>query len=256
MTMAEASLGPCGCIRVTRHAGAIPLNRSVRISYQDWTVAVSVRPGTMNGSLRRRRRASVCATSSSTVRALPTSCRSAGRAAVPAGDRDESADSRKQPPKAHYGTPVARHRFPRPRQASSTMYNTLGPNGVPPGGAGDQRTGIRRPGTVAAPDRLSNSLYRDASSADTPMQIAMGLEPEHIALDPLHHVEGHDLAPAHAARTHSGQTAVVRHRHGLGSVGTGNRDFSSRSLSGFAGAMSHSPRVSAPACRVDGDRTR
>ncbi len=157
----------------------------------------------MNGSLRHRRGASVRATSSSTVRALPTSGQSAGRTAVPADDRDESADGRKQPPRVHYGTPVARRRFARTRRASSTTYNTLGPDGVRPGGTGDQITGIRRPGTVAAPDRLSNSLYRDASSADTPTQIVMGLEPEHVALDPLHRVVGHDLAPPPTPHEHT-----------------------------------------------------
>lgn len=62
------------------------------------------------------------------------------------------------------------------------------PARCPPGGVGDQDIGIRRPETVAAPDRLSDSLYRDASWAAASKQIVMGLEPERVALDPLHPV--------------------------------------------------------------------
>ena len=80
-------------------------------------------------------------------------------------------------------------------ESSLKHHVHMGLDCVPPGGAGDQSTGIRRPGAVAAPDRLSNSLYRDASRADALTQIVRGLEPERAALDPLHHVVGHDLAP-------------------------------------------------------------
>jgi hypothetical protein len=43
------------------------------------------------------------------------------------------------------------------------------------------------------PDRISNSPYRDASWAAVSAEIATGLELERVALDPLHHVAGHDL---------------------------------------------------------------
>jgi hypothetical protein len=148
----------------------------------------------MNGSLRHRRRASVCATASSTVRAPPPSCQSTGRAAVPASDCGELADSRKQPLR-DIAERLFRDAALRSRGGPSSTICALGPDGVPPGGVRDQDTGIRRPGTVAAPDRLSNSLYPHASWTDAPTQIAMGLEPERAALDPLHHVVGHDLDP-------------------------------------------------------------
>ncbi|WP_371652216.1 helix-turn-helix domain-containing protein, partial [Streptomyces mirabilis] len=66
-------------------------------------------------------------------------------------------------------------------------------DGVPPRGVGDQDTGIRRPGAPTMPDRMSNSPDRDASWAAASAEIATGLGPERVALDPLHHVAGHDL---------------------------------------------------------------
>jgi hypothetical protein len=65
-------------------------------------------------------------------------------------------------------------------------------DGVPPGGVGDQGTGIRRSGTVAPPDRVFNPLQREASRTAASTEIVMSLEPERAALDPLHHVVGHD----------------------------------------------------------------
>ena len=78
--------------------------------------------------------------------------------------------------------PTEIHRPPHPHHA----------DGVPPGGVADQGTGIRRSGTVAPPDRVFNPPQRDASRADACTEIVMGLVPERAALDPLHHVVGHD----------------------------------------------------------------
>lgn len=66
--------------------------------------------------------------------------------------------------------------------------------GVPPGGVGDQCAGIRSSGPVAPPKRGSNSLQQDASWTAASAEIVMGLEPERVPLDPLHHDVGHDPA--------------------------------------------------------------
>lgn len=67
-----------------------------------------------------------------------------------------------------------------------------GEDGVPPNGVGAQGGGIRRSETVTAPDRTFNPLQRDASWVAASTEIAMDLEPERGALDPLHHFVGHD----------------------------------------------------------------
>jgi hypothetical protein len=45
---------------------------------------------------------------------------------------------------------------------------------------------------VAPPDRVLNPLQRKASRTAASTEIVISLEPERAALDPLHHVVGHD----------------------------------------------------------------
>jgi len=147
----------------------------------------------MNGSLRHRRRASA----RHVVEYRP-------RSPDPVPVRWTSSGSSRRPRRAGRQQETATESPLRDASCATSLcaaetslkpHVHMGPDGVPPGGARDQSTGIRRPGTVAAPDRLSNSLYQDASWADALTQIVRGLEPERAALDPLHHVVGHDLGP-------------------------------------------------------------
>lgn len=68
------------------------------------------------------------------------------------------------------------------------------------------------------PDRMSNSPYREASWAAVSAEIATGLEPGRVALDPLHHVAGHDphrshaVSPPTAQRTHPLEASSSRSR--------------------------------------------
>ncbi|CAL9673913.1 hypothetical protein SUDANB15_07616 (plasmid) [Streptomyces sp. enrichment culture] len=76
--------------------------------------------------------------------------------------------------------------------AAATIRTIFAQDGVPPGGVGDQGAEIRRPGTVAPPSRGLTPPHQQASWAAVSTEIAMGLVPERVALDPLHHVVGHD----------------------------------------------------------------
>lgn len=123
-----------------------------------------------------------------------------------AGNRRRGPVTGRQIRNSRYGTPVARRRFARPRRASSTMY-AKGPDGVPPGGARCRQVvqGIRAP----------ESAGRGRS------------------LRWLHPIG----CPTRSIGTARSAKPPPTH--------TNNRDFSSRSLSGFAGAMSHPQGISA-----------
>ncbi|MGA5343927.1 DUF6233 domain-containing protein [Streptomyces variabilis] len=67
---------------------------------------------------------------------------------------------------------------------------------LPASGLGDQGVGIHRSGTAAPPDQVFKPPQRDASRAGASTETAVGLVPEREALDPLHHLVGHDPASA------------------------------------------------------------
>lgn len=74
-------------------------------------------------------------------------------------------------------------------------------DGVPPGGVADQGAGIRRSGMATPPERRFNSPQQGASWTAASAEIARGLVPERVTLDPLHHGAGRDrpcLRPAPA----------------------------------------------------------